>query len=134
MISSSFDVNSIMQLNMSEKKSSVIVLIVAVILADRKKFVRIVVLKQFSIQMFHLLLKKLDGMLDRRIFHMSISRSIRLNVHKARQIQNLCEECMRIDEIFFVQSEHLLFFELIGLERLLFGELELGNVLTETKR
>lgn len=134
MISPSFGANSIMQLNMGEGKSSVIVPIVAAALADRKKLVRVVVLKQLSTQMFHLLLRKLGGMLGRRIFHMPISRSIRLDVHKARQIQNLCEECMRTGGIILVQPEHLLSFELIGLERLLSGELELGNVLTETKR
>jgi len=133
-ISSLSGTNSILQLNMSEEKSSVIVSIVAAALADGKKLVRIVVLKLLSTQMFYVLLRKLGGMLGRRIFHMPISRSVPLDVHKARQIRNLCEKCMRTGGVLLVQSEHLLLFELMGLERLLFGESELGDVLIETQR
>jgi len=78
MISPSSGANSILQLNMGEGKSSVIVPIVAATLANGKKLVRVVVLKPLSIQMFHVLLKKLSGMLGRRIFHIPISRSVRL--------------------------------------------------------
>ncbi len=134
MISPSSGTNSILQLNMGEGKSSVIVPIVAAALADGKKLVRIVVLKPLSTQMFHVLLRKLGGMLGRRIFHMPISRSVRLDVHKARQIRKLCEECMRTGGVLLVQPEHLLSFELMGLERLLSGESELGNVLIKTQR
>jgi len=117
MISPSSGANSILQLNMGEGKSSVIVPIVAAALADGKKLVRVVVLKSLSSQMFHVLLMKLGGILGRPIFHMPISRSIRLDVHKARQIRNLCEECMRNAGILLVQPEHLLSFELMGLEK-----------------
>jgi hypothetical protein len=133
-MSSSSRANSILQLNMSEEKSFVIVLIVAAALADGKRLVRVVVLKPLFSQMFQVLLRTLDGMLGRRIFHMPISRSVRVDMHKARQIQSLCEECMRTGGILLVQPKHLLFFELMGPERLLFGESELGNVLIETQR
>ncbi|KAI9820813.1 MAG: hypothetical protein M1826_000838 [Phylliscum demangeonii] len=134
MISPSSGANSIMQLNMGEGKSSVIVPIVAAALADGKNLVRVVVLKPLATQMFQLLLGKLGGLLNRRIFHMPISRSIRLDVRLAGRIRTLCEECMRLGGILLVQPEHLLSFELMGLERLLSGEAELGNVLIETQR
>lgn len=133
MISPSSCANSIMQLNMGEGKSSVIVPMVAAALADGKKLVRIVVLKPLATQMFHLLLNKLGGMLGRRIFHMPISRSVRLDVLKATEIQKLCEECMHTRGILLVQPEHLLSFDLMGLERFLSDELELGKILTKTK-
>jgi len=134
MMSPSSRANSILQLNMGEGKSSVIVPIVAAALADGKRLVRVVVLKPLSSQMFQVLLRTLGGMLGRRIFHMPISRSVRVDMHKARQIQSLCEECMRTGGILLVQPEHLLSFELMGPERLLSGEPELGNVLIETQR
>lgn len=134
MMSPSSGENSIMQLNMGEGKSSVIVPIVAAALADGKRLVRVVVLKPLSNQMFQLLRRTLSGMLERRIFHMPISRSIRMDKHKARQIQELCEECMRNGGILLVQPEHLLSFELMGQELLLCGESELGNTLIETQR
>ena len=134
LMSPSSGANSILQLNMGEGKSSVIVPIVAAALADGKKLVRVVVLKPLSNQMFQVLMRTLGGMLGRRIFHMPMSRSVRLDMHKARQIQSLCEECMRIGGILLVQPEHLLSFELMGLERLLSGELEIGNLLVEIQR
>lgn len=134
MMSPSSGTNSILQLNMGEGKSSVIVPIVAAALADGKKLVRVVVLKPLSSQMFQGLLRTLGGMLGRRIFHMPISRSVRVDMHKARQIQSLCEECMRTSGILLIQPENLLSFELMGLERLLSGESELGNTLIETQR
>ena len=134
MMSPSSGANSILQLNMGEGKSSVIVPIVAAALADGKRLVRVVVLKSLWSQMFQVLLRTLGGMLGRRIFHMPISRSVRLDGHKARQIQSLCEECIHTRGILLVQPEHLLSFELMGLERLLSGESELGNGLIDTQR
>ena len=134
MMSPSSGANSILQLNMGEGKSSVIVPIVAAALADGKRLVRVVVLKSLWSQMFQVLLRTLGGMLGRRIFHMPISRSVRVDMDKAGKIQSLCEECMHTRGILLVQPEHLLSFELMGLDRLLSGELELGNVLIDTQR
>ncbi len=80
-----------------------------------------------------MLLRTFDDMLGRRIFYMSISQSIRINMHKTRQIQSLCKKCMRIENIL-VQLKHFLSFELISLEQLLFDELKLENVLIKTQR
>lgn len=129
MISPSSGANSILQLNMGEGKSSVIVPIVATALADKKKLVRVVVLKPLSTQMFHLLLRKLGGLLNRRIFHMPFSRSLKLNLQNAEKIQTLCKECMDTGGILLIQPEHLLSMELIGPERLLAGDTLLGNKL-----
>ena len=134
MVLPSSGANSILQLNMGEGKSSVIVPIVAAALADATRLVRVVVLKSLWSQMFQVLLRTLGGMLGRRIYHMPISRSVRMDVHNAREIQSLFEECMRTRGILLVQPEHLLSFELMGPERLLSGELELGNVLINTQR
>ena len=134
MMSPSSGANSILQLNMGEGKSSVIVPIVAAALADGKKLVRVVVLKPLSSQMFQVLLRTLSGMLGKAIFHMPVSRSVRVDVPKVKKIQSLCEECMRTGGVLLVQPEHLLSFELMGLERLLSGDSELGNVLIDTQR
>ena len=134
MISPSSGTNSIMQLNMGEGKSSVIVPIVAATLADGERLVRVVVLKPLSTQMFHLLLRKLSCLLGRRIFHMPTSRSVPLNKNKVEQLRNLCEECKRTGGILLVQPEHLLSFELMGFERLLSEDTDLGNSLVRTQR
>jgi hypothetical protein len=53
--------NSVMQLNMGEGKSSVIVPIVAAALADGEQLVRVVVAKPQSNQMTHMLISKLGA-------------------------------------------------------------------------
>ncbi|PQE07113.1 p-loop containing nucleoside triphosphate hydrolase protein [Rutstroemia sp. NJR-2017a BVV2] len=133
MMSPSLEKNSVMQLNMGLGKSSVIVPIVAAALANRTQLVRVIVLKPLVMQMFHLLVKKLGGMLNRRIFYMPISRSLRLDVRKARQIRDLYEECMQVGGILLLQPEHILSFELMGLERLLSGDAELGSIMVQTQ-
>ncbi|KAH0566189.1 hypothetical protein GP486_000421 [Trichoglossum hirsutum] len=133
MITPSSGKNSVMQLNMGEGKSSVIVPIVAATLADGKKLSRVVVLRPLSNQMFHLLVQKLGGMLNRRIFYMPISRSLQLDVHQASQIRNLFEECMRTGGILLAQPEHLLSFQLMGPERLLSSQSEVGRSIIQTQ-
>ena len=94
MIAPSAGMNSVMQLNMGEGKSSVIVPMVAAVLADTKRLARVIVFKPLSAQMLHLLVRRLGGMIDRRIHYMPVSRSLQLETEGARQIQNLYQECM----------------------------------------
>lgn len=111
--------NSVLQLNMGEGKSSVIVPMVASALADGSKLVRVVVLKPLARQMFQLLVQKLSGMLNRRIFYMPFSRSLKLDsAQKAQQILDLYKECKRVGGCLLIQPEHILSFELMGVERI----------------
>jgi hypothetical protein len=73
MMSPSSGSNSVMQLNMGLGKSSVIVPIVAAALADTTQLVRVIVLKPLAMQMFQLLVRKLGGMLNRRVLYLPIS-------------------------------------------------------------
>ncbi|KAF8420356.1 hypothetical protein EV426DRAFT_675169 [Tirmania nivea] len=113
--------NTVMQLNMGEGKSSVIVPIVAAALADKNKLVRVVVLKALSGQMFHLLVQKLSGLLNRRIYYLPFSRQVKLDPTKVVLIKKLYEECMEKGGILLSQPEHILSFKLVGLENLFNG-------------
>ena len=110
--------SSVLQLNMGEGKSSVIVPMASAALADGQKLVRVVVLKPLSTQMFRLLVEKLGGLTNRRIFFMPFSRNITVNVAVAKQIRDLYEECMETGGILLVQPEHMLSFKLMGFEKL----------------
>jgi Protein of unknown function (DUF3638) len=125
--------NSVSQLNMGLGKSSVIVPISATDLADGTQLVRVIVLRPLAMQMFQLLAKKLGGLLNRRVVYVPISRSLSLNAHQGRQIYQLFQECKQSGSILLLQPEHILSFELMGLERVLNGDLELGNILIETQ-
>ncbi|EKD21257.1 hypothetical protein MBM_00370 [Drepanopeziza brunnea f. sp. 'multigermtubi' MB_m1] len=119
MISPSSGSNSIMQLNMGLGKSSVIVPIVAATLADGNKLSRVVVLKSLATQMRQLLQNKLGGMINRRVYYLPISRSLKLNEEKATQIRKIYEECLNDGGVLLAQPEHILSFELLGLDHAL---------------
>lgn len=108
--------NSIMQLCMGEGKTSVIVPIVAASLADGTKLVRVVVLKPLSGQMFQMLVQKLGGLVNRRIFFMPFSRGITMGKEEIAVVKRLYADCMTNRGILLVQPEHILSFKLLGLE------------------
>lgn len=116
MISPPSNKNTVMQLFMGEGKTSVIVPIVAAALADGKRLVRVVVLKPLSGQMFQMLVQKLGGLVNRRIFYMPFSRAVKINQERASAIRLLYEECLQSGGILLIQPEHMLSFKLVGLE------------------
>ena len=96
MITPSSGSNTALQLNMGEGKSSVIVPLVAVALADSHKLVRIIVLESLAGQMFQLLVGRISGLANRRIFYLPFSRDVKMDVQHIRHIRSLFEECARV--------------------------------------
>ncbi|KAJ8068302.1 hypothetical protein OCU04_003865 [Sclerotinia nivalis] len=135
MIEPSSGANSVMQLNMGLGKSSVIVPIVACALADKKKLCRVVVLRALSKQMMELLVRKLGGMINRRIFLLPISRALQINVEEAKQLREIYQTCMDCGGLLLVQPEHLLSFELMGFDMALSGDKDAkaGKIINDTQ-
>jgi hypothetical protein len=109
--------NSVMQLNMGEGKSSVIVPIVSTALADGERLVRVVVAKPQSKQMMHTLIATLGDLINRRVFYLPLSRAVRLTSSGIQVVQRMLETCKKEGGVLLVQPEHLLSFKLMGLER-----------------
>jgi hypothetical protein len=126
-------VNAVMQLNMGEGKSSVIVPIIAALLADGTKLVRVVVAKPQAKELFRTLVSKLGGLLNHRIYHMPFSRSLRLTESDASQIAKLYKGCMGQAGVLLVQPEHMLSFKLMGIECNEPGRDEVGRLLLSTQ-
>ncbi|KAF2638121.1 hypothetical protein P280DRAFT_91529 [Massarina eburnea CBS 473.64] len=126
--------NSVMQLNMGEGKSSVIVPIVAAALADGNTLVRVIVAKPQSKQMLQMLVSKLGGLLNRRIYHMPFSRALKLSTNDANTISEIYNGCMENRGILLVQPEHLLSFKLMGIECLISEHEGLGRSLLKTQQ
>lgn len=110
------DRNAVLQLNMGEGKSSVIVPMLATALADSSQLVRVIVGKAQSKQMYQILLSKLGGLLDRRVYLLPFSRSVKLELPQVEIITKMFDECKRTGGIFLVQPEHILSFKLMGVE------------------
>ncbi|KAK4543620.1 hypothetical protein LTR36_005265 [Oleoguttula mirabilis] len=121
--------NAVVQLNMGEGKSSLIVPIVAAALANGSQLVRVVVAKPQSKQMAQMMVSKLGGLLDRRVYHMPFSRALKLSRDAADAISAMLRECMSNGGLLLVQPEHILSFKLMGLEMAILGEVRIGTSL-----
>ncbi|TFK34223.1 hypothetical protein BDQ12DRAFT_727128 [Crucibulum laeve] len=134
MIMPSSNQNTALQLNMGEGKSSVIVPLVATCLADGKKLVRIVVLRPLARQMFQILVDRLGGLANRRIFYMPFSRDVKLGPQEAQHIHAMYEECCQTRGILVFQPDDMLSYKLMGIERQYSSSGEVGRILLESRQ
>ncbi|KAJ5556707.1 hypothetical protein N7494_000622 [Penicillium frequentans] len=121
--------NAVMQLNMGEGKSSVVIPIVAADVANGSYLARVLAAKPQSRQMLQMLVAKLGGLLDRRVYHMPISRSLKLGENEAEEIERMCNECMSHGGVLLVQPEHILSLKLMCLECFIAGKETVGRSL-----
>ncbi|KAI6118443.1 hypothetical protein F5141DRAFT_999967 [Pisolithus sp. B1] len=126
--------NTVLQLNMGEGKSSVIVPVTASVLADGRQLVRVVVPKALAAQMFYTLVHRLSGLANRRVFYLPFSRSLQLGRSGARVIQEILEQCVRDRGILVVQPEHILSFKLLSVEKQLDDTTGIAEKLLQTQR
>ncbi|PHH83232.1 hypothetical protein CDD82_2843 [Ophiocordyceps australis] len=125
--------NSVMQLNMGEGKSSVIIPLVSLALSDGSQLVRVIVGKPQAKQMYQILMSKLAGWINRPVYRMPFSRAIQLDLDKANKILQLAEKCMKKGGVMMVQPEHLLSFQLMGVETQIGGQSALAKSLLDTQ-
>lgn len=126
--------NAVMQLNMGEGKSSVIVPIVSTALADGTKLVRVIAAKAQAKQMLQMLVAKLSGLLDRPVYQLPFSRDVRLDTEKANAIHQLLAQCQKEGGVLLVQPEHLLSLQLMELELELSGHSLISQKLTQIRK
>lgn len=108
--------SAVMQLNMGEGKSSVIVPIIAAALADGSRPVRVIVAKPQSRQMLSVLISKLGGLMNRCIYRMPFSRSVKLDMRQVDLLIQLYQRCVSDGGVIIVQPEHVLSFQLLIVE------------------
>ena len=114
--------NTVMQVNMGEGKSSVIIPIAAAALADGKQLVRVIVPKVMTVQMFESLVARLGGLTNRPIYHLPFSRTPEYDDPSSaisRQIDDLhklMSQCMAERGILLVQPEHVVSLKLMSVE------------------
>ncbi|KAF3121032.1 hypothetical protein TWF594_003462 [Orbilia oligospora] len=121
--------NVVMQLNMGEGKSAVIVPAVAAALADTKKLVRSIVLKPLSGQMFQILVQRLGGLCDRRVYFLPFWRNVKLSKDRIGTIRKFYEDCMKSGAIILTLPEHILSFKLMRIEKALQEQQEISEPL-----
>ncbi|KAF8132556.1 hypothetical protein EV363DRAFT_1328807 [Boletus edulis] len=121
--------NTVMQVNMGEGKSSVIVPISAAALADGHQLVRVIVPKALAAQMFDTLVRCLGGLAGRKIYCLPFSRGNFGHLppfdggnegHEMDQMDQIYEQmsqCMNDRGILVVQPEHILSLKLASVEK-----------------
>ncbi|KAG2337794.1 hypothetical protein BDR05DRAFT_740578 [Suillus weaverae] len=125
--------NTSLQLNMGEGKSYVIVPLAAAALSDGHRLVRVIVLKSLSAQMFQLLVERLSGLAQRRIFYIPFSRALSINSSKVQMYRDLIQECMNTKGILVVQPDHILSFQLMAVDRQLSPRTEAAGDMLRTQ-
>ncbi|KAL8366469.1 hypothetical protein RB595_004986 [Gaeumannomyces hyphopodioides] len=109
--------NHVMQFHMGEGKSSVIVPMVAAALADGSRLIRVVVAKPQSKQMLHTLTHALGGLLGRCVYPLPpFARDTGHDANHLAHVQAECVRCLRGGGVVVAQPEHLLSFQLSGVE------------------
>lgn len=119
--------SAVMQLNMGEGKSSVIIPMVAAVLANGRFLVRIAVLKPLFAQMNEVLSDRLGGIVGRRIVSVPFNRQTPLSSNVLNELKAMHQSWKDRGDIFLVQPEHVLSFKLMALDRLYNGHLPLAN-------
>ncbi|KAL1748426.1 hypothetical protein HDZ31DRAFT_29860 [Schizophyllum fasciatum] len=106
--------NRVMQLNMGEGKSSVIIPLISTSSADMNDLTCVTVLKPLCAQMFHLLRQRVSGLANRRLYYLPFSRDTKINATSIRNIGRLFGDCASSGGILLCQPEHLLSFQLMA--------------------
>lgn len=125
--------NTVMQLNMGEGKSSVIVPIIASALGDGSQMVRVIVAKPQFKQMHQLLVSRLAGVVGRRVYQLPISRDIGLGETEVNTIRRIAKECKTTGGVMLMQPEHLLSFQLMGLDQQISTDKAVATKLLDTQ-
>ena len=122
--------NTLLQVNMGEGKSSVIIPIAAAALADGKQLVRVVVPKAQIAQMFETLISRLGGLTNRPIYHLPFSRAPDYEACGRDlgmgELEQLMSQCVVEHGIVLLQPEHVVSYKLRAIE----GQIREGQLMT----
>lgn len=97
------------------------------------RLVRSIVAKAHSQQMLQMLVSKLGGLLNRRIYHMPFSRNLRLSSADAENVHELYKDCVKNRGVLLIQPEHILSFKLMAIESVLTDQPELARSMLATQ-
>ena len=113
-----------LQMNMGQGKSSVIIPMVVAQLANKKNLVRIVVPRPLLLQTAQLLQARLGGLIGRKIKHVPFSRRSSTAIPDLEAYQKLHLDLLHSGGAILTLPEHLLSFQLSGLQELSYGHIE----------
>ncbi|KAL8968636.1 MAG: hypothetical protein Q9183_002371, partial [Haloplaca sp. 2 TL-2023] len=110
--------NFVLQMNMGQGKSSVIIPMVAAALARDENLVRVVVPRSLLLQAAQLLSSRLGGLINRKLKHVPFSRKSPTDLDTIRAYHQLHTDVQKARGVLLALPEHLLSFQLSGLQEL----------------
>ncbi|CAM4959090.1 unnamed protein product [Rotaria socialis] len=127
--------NLVMQMNMGEGKTSIILPMLAVSLSSSdSRLVRIVVLKSLFPTNYQSLRYKLGGLLNRRIFPFSCRRDMNFNNEQINQIFTRLQHGLRNCDVTLTSPEDILSFDLLTIDKCRRNELNIGRSMLSVQR
>ncbi|KAE8149344.1 hypothetical protein BDV25DRAFT_156541 [Aspergillus avenaceus] len=134
MISPSSGSNSVLQMNMGQGKTSVIMPMVASILADGKTLTRILVPNALLSQTTQVLQSRLGGLLGREITHIPFSRRTPTSTDLVGRYRWIHEDQMNKSAIIVGVPEHVLSFKLSGIQQISDSKIPEASKMVATQR
>ena len=116
-----------LQMNMGQGKSSIIIPMVVAQLADTRSLVRVVVPRPLLLQTAQLLQARLGGLIGRRIKHIPFSRRSSTAIDSLEAYRKLHHEMLREGGVILTLPEHMLSFQLSGLQELSNDHIQQAN-------
>ncbi|RDL37029.1 Uncharacterized protein BP5553_04462 [Venustampulla echinocandica] len=115
--------NSVLQMNMGQGKTSCIIPMSAVSLANGKSLLRVVIPKSLLLQTAQLLQARLGGLVGREIRHVPFSRKTPTHYTAIQAFHRIHKDIRDAHGVMLALPEHLLSFKLSGLQRLSDGRI-----------
>ena len=126
--------NSVLQMNMGEGKSSIILPISITSLSNERNLLRVIVPKALLPQMAQVLQTRIGGMLNRQIVHAPFSRRTPTTSFFLKAFQELHEGALQRTGVILSLPEHILSFKLSGLQRLSDARVDEGRTMLNLQR
>ncbi|KAM3474189.1 hypothetical protein MY8738_008005 [Beauveria namnaoensis] len=98
--------NAVMQLNMGEGKSSIIIPILSASLAQGKTLVRVFAGRHQSKQMMDTLITAMGGLMDRPVLCMPFNRDSKLSAKSILKVKESLLDCVNNGGVLLLQPEH----------------------------
>jgi hypothetical protein len=109
--------NSVLQLNMGQGKTSIIIPLVASVLANGSSLCRIIVPKALLLQTAQLIQSRLGGLLQREVRHIPFSRRTPCTLETIKAYADIHQDMLKKCGVIIALPEHLMSFMLSGPQR-----------------
>ncbi|KAF3157660.1 hypothetical protein TWF569_000225 [Orbilia oligospora] len=115
--------NSVLQMNMGQGKTSCIMPMVATVLADSKRLLRVVVPRALLLQTVQMIHARLGGLVGREVRHVPFSRRTPTSPEVIQTYRDIHSKILQSSGLMICLPEHNLSFMLSGLQRICDGRI-----------